>query len=388
MPTGKAPVLPPLTPRADFPALEEYTYLNSASIAIMARPVREAMERFTGRILHAGTVSLDEEAEVQALENARLGAAKLLGAHPDSVAITSSASEGLGQLAWGLKPKGNVVSIDIEFPSVTYPWFRVARETGAEIRLVRCRDNPAALCLDDVAALVDKNTSVICVSHVQYSTGSRFSLKDLADLAHAHGAACIVDATQSAGVVPLDVARDGVDALVSAAYKWLCGPFGAALLYIAPALAERLEPVLVGWRGTADMWHFDATALTYAPSLRRFEFSTMSYMSGYGLGEALRYLHSLNLEAVFEHALTLADLLIEGLDELGAEVLTPRERSRRAGIVTARFPGRDGEKVAAELNRRKVVVSPRFGATRFSPHFFNNSDDIHRALDVLRDVLR
>lgn len=379
--------IPALAPRADFPALEEYTYLNAASIAIMAKPAREAMERFSRQIMHVGTVSLDEEAEVQALENAREGAARLLGASPDSIAITSSASEGLGQLAWGIKPKGNVVSIDIEFPSVVYPWLRMTRETGVEVRLVRCKDRPGSLSLKDVEALVDKNTSVICVSHVQYATGFRFDLKQLADLAHVHGALCVVDATQSAGVVPIDVTRDGVDALVSAAYKWLCGPFGAAVMYVAPELAARLEPAFVGWRGTADMWHFDATELTYAPSLRRYEFSTMSYQSGYGLGEALRYLLTLDVEAVFAHALKLTDLLLAGLDALGAEVLTPRDPASRSGIVTARFPGRDGEAVAAELNRRKVIVSPRFGSTRFSCHVFNNSADVERALAVLRDVL-
>lgn len=381
------PSIPALARRADFPALEDHTYLNSASIAVMPKPARDKMERFTRQILHIGTVSLTEKAEVEALENAREAAAKLLGASPDSVAIASSATEALGQLAWGIKPKGNVVSIDIEFPSVVYPWLRMTKETGVEVRLVRCKERTASLSFSDVEALVDRNTSVICVSHVQYATGFRFDLRKLASLAHANGALCIVDASQSMGQVPIDVARDGVDALVSTGYKWLCGPFGAAVLYIAPALAAELEPVFVGWRGTADMWHFDATELTYAPSLRRYEFSTMSYMSGYGLGEALRYLLALDIEAVFAHDLRLGDLLISGLDALGAEVITPRDPAYRSGIVTARFGARDGEAVAAELNRRKVVVSPRFGSTRFSPHFFNSSDDVERALAILKDIL-
>lgn len=382
-----APKTPSLAPRADFPALEDYTYLNAASIAIMAEPAREEMERFTRQILHVGTVSLDEAAEVAALENAREAAAGLLGASPDNVAITSSATEALCQLAWALRPKGNVVSIDIEFPSVVYPWLRMSRETGAEVRLVRRKDDPAALCLGDVAALVDKKTSVICVSHVQYATGFRFDLRELAELAHRHGALLIVDASQSMGAVPIDVVGDKVDALVSTGYKWLCGPFGAAVMYIEPSVGERLEPAFAGWRGTADMWHLDATELTYAPSLRRFEFSTMSYMSGYGLGEALRYVLGLGIEGVIRHDLQLSDQLMDGLDALGAQVLTPRDPDKRSGIVTARFPGRDGEKVAAELNRRKVIVSPRFGSTRFSTHFFNSSDDIENALAVLADVL-
>lgn len=381
------PKIKSLAPREHFPALQGYTYLNAASIAIMPAPAREAMERFSRQILHVGTVSLDEEAETLALEGPRKEAAALIGADPDQIAITNSATEALGQLAWAIEPRGNVVSIDIEFPSVVYPWLRVAKKTGAQVRLVRVMDDPASLKFEDVEALVDDRTSVVCVSHVQYATGYRLDPKRLADLAHAHGALCIIDATQSAGVVPIDVAASGVDALVSAAYKWLCGPFGAAIFYASPALMERLEPVFVGWRGTANPFHFDARQLTYAPTMRRYEYSTMNYAAGFGLAESIRYIRALDVGAVLNHALKLSDLLMEGLDALGAEVLTPREHELRAGIVTARFPGRDGEKVAAELNRRGVVVSPRFNATRFATHFFNDSDDVERALHVLREIL-
>jgi len=113
----------------------------------------------------------------------------------------------------------------------------------------------------------------------------------------------------------------------------------------------------------------------------------MSYPSGHGLGQALAYLEDLDIEAVFRHILRLTDLLMEGLERLGARLLTPRDYERRAGIVTARFPGHDGEAVAAALNRRGVIVSPRFGSTRFSPHFFNDTDDIERALAAVADIL-
>lgn len=376
-----------MVPRSDFPALAEYTYLNSASIAIMPLPARQAMEAFARRILHGGTVSLDEEAEVQALEGARHAAAKLINADPDHVAITTSASEALGQIAWGVRPRGNVVSIDIEFPSVVYPWLRVARETGNEVRLVNCRHDPAGLSFRALEELVDEDTAVLCVSHIQYATGHRLDLKQTADLAHAHGALCVIDATQSAGVIPIDVRASGVDAIVSAAYKWLCGPFGAAVAYLSPALMERIEPVFTGWRGTADPWRFDAANLTYAASARRYEYSTMSYPSGFGLAESIRYVLGLDLAAVFAHVLALGNQLVEGLRALGAQVLSPQATDARSAIVTARFPGRDGEQVAAELNRRGVIVSPRFGSTRFSPHFFNDGEDIRQALAVLEGIL-
>jgi selenocysteine lyase/cysteine desulfurase len=377
----------PLVPRVDFPAADEYVYLNSASISLMPQPALRAMEEYERSILSAGTVSLDEEAEVQALDGARSYVARLIGADEGSVAICSSCTEALCQLAWALGPSGNIVSIDIEFPSVVYPWVRVAKETGAEVRLVRAVDDPASLSIDHIAELIDDGTSVVCVSHVQYSTGFCLDLADLAELAHAHGALCIVDMTQSAGVIPADVKATGIDAAVATAYKWLCGPFGAAFFYLSPELFDRLEPALVGWRGTSDMWTFDATNLTYADDMRRFEFSTLSYSSAFGLARSLEYLSAVPVEAVRDHSIELTSRLATGLDELGATIVSPREGARRGSIMTSRFPGRDGELVAAELNRRGVIVSPRFGAARFSPHLFNTQDDIDRALEVLAQVL-
>ena len=84
----------------------------------------------------------------------------------------------------------------------------------------------------------------------------------------------------------------------------------------------------------------------------------------------------------------LTGRLIDGLTERGAKLLTPRDPKRRAGTVTARFPGRDGEGIAAELTRQGVIVSPRVGSTRFSMHFYNSSDDVDRALAALDRVLR
>jgi selenocysteine lyase/cysteine desulfurase len=376
-----------LVPREDFPALEEYTYLNAASISLMPRPALAEMGDYDKAILHAGTVSLDEEHEVMALDRARQAAARLLAVDEGSISIASSCTEAICQLAWAIRPKGNVVSIDIEFPTVVYPWMRVAKETGAEVRLVQVFEDPAALSFDKVARLVDKDTSVICVSHVQYSTGFCLDLSLLAQLAHDHGALCIVDASQSAGVVPIDAQGSQVDAIVATGYKWLCGPFGAAFFYLSSSLFERLEPILVGWRCTGDMWNLDARSLTYAPDMRRFEFSTMSYSAAYGFAKAMEYLEKTPTGSVRSYCAELTDDLIKGLDRLDVEILSPRDSAHRGSIVTARFPGRDGERVAAELNKRGVIVSPRFGATRFSPHLFNSKEDIDRALETLTEVL-
>src|SRR5215207_870126 len=165
-----------LVPRADFPALAELTYLNTASIGLVPLEVQQRAEEFDRALALRGSAAFDEAAEVAVFEGTRASAARLIGAQPDEVAITASATLALGQIAWFLRPgRGeNIVSVDFEFPSSTYPWLRVAEDTGAEVRLVQRRAEPSGLSFDDVAALVDGRTRVLCVSHVQYATGHRF----------------------------------------------------------------------------------------------------------------------------------------------------------------------------------------------------------------------
>jgi selenocysteine lyase/cysteine desulfurase len=378
-----------LAPREHFPLLAEVTYLNAASMGLVPLPVQEQAAAFDRELALRGTTWFDEERETFALERAREAAAKLLNVSRESIAVATSMTEALCQVAWWLRPAAgsNVVSIDLEFPSVVYPWYRVAAETEAEVRLVQVRDDPASLSLEKLAALVDDDTAVICVSHVQFATGFRFALDDLSKLARAHGALLIVDATQSAGMVPIDLQASDVDVLLAGGYKWLGGTFGAAICYLGPAILDEIDPLFVGWRSAIDPYSLDATKMPLAASARRLEFSTMSYGAGVALGAAIEYIQAIGVERILTHDLALATRLMEGLDRLGATILTPRDAAARAGIVTARFPGRDGEAVAAQLNAAGVIVSPRFGSTRFSTHIFNRVSDVDCALDVLERVL-
>jgi cysteine desulfurase/selenocysteine lyase len=374
-----------------FPALEEICYLNTASIGLMPLSVQFASERLARRVRLYGTTWFDEATEVEALDAARRAAAGMLSARAEQVAITTSMTEAMSQLAWSLRPPEgtNIVSVDYEFPSVAYPWMRVARETGAEVRLVPARERPAELSLEAVAELVDEATEVIAVSHVQYSTGYRFDLSSLTDLAQSHGAWLIVDATQSMGAVALDLSDIDADAVLCAGYKWLCGPFGAAVCWIGRRLQERLDPPFVGWKSAREPYTMDASRLQLASSpVKRLEYSTMAYAAGVALASSIDYVRSVGVEHIQQHNLRLGAVLHEGLVELGANVLSACEDEHRTGIVTARFPGLDGEEVAAWLNQSGVVVSPRLGSTRLSAHFYNSDEDVALALRTIRAVLK
>jgi selenocysteine lyase/cysteine desulfurase len=379
-----------LVPKDDFPIPSGTTYLNSASISLTAAPVRDEMRGFEDGVVHLGTINLDDEAENRVYEGVRGSAAELLGCDAADIAVMTSATEALCQVAWWLRPGegSNVVSIDLEFPSVTYPWLRLAEDHGLEVRLVPALTDPLGLTLDRVAEHVDERTAAICISHVQYATGHLLDPAVLAELAHAHDALLILDTTQSSGAVPLDVRATDQDIVIASAYKWLTGVPGAAFAYLRPEVAERFRPPFVGWRTSGEgAMAFDATSIALAKGGRRMEYATVAYEAGISLGAATRYLLSVGVDEIHEHDRRLCDLLAEGLGARGAEPLTPESPEARGTIVAARFPGRDEFALAGALAERRVYVAPRLGGLRFSPHLYNDEDDVARALDALDDVL-
>ncbi|TKJ27720.1 MAG: hypothetical protein CEE40_12865 [Chloroflexi bacterium B3_Chlor] len=380
--------MPHLVSPEDFPVAQEYVYLNAAAIALVPEVVAEATLSWQRGIGMQGTVHLDEDAEAKVFDTLRQAAARLLGAQPEEIACASNASELLCSLAWGLGPgpESNVVSASVEFPSVVYPWLRVAALTGCDVRLTR--DPDYIIDPDELIGLVDDQTVAVCLSHVQYLTGQRLDLAALAEVTHGHGAILIVDATQSAGAMPIDVIADDIDVLLTSGYKWLCGPLGSAVLFVRRELHEKLEPGMVGWRSTDQVGiDFDSRHIDWAPAARRFEFGTIAYGGTVGLATAIDYLMGIGIEQIHDHNMALAHRLVDGLTKLGAELVSPYPDRLDSSIVTVRFPGQDHVRLARRLFDERVVVSPRMGSLRIAPHLYNTADDIDRALASLSALL-
>jgi len=372
----------------DFPATKKYVYLNAASISLMPLPVLRKVNEFQEDLGLRGTIWFDEKVETMALEDARTEVAKFIGADVSEIALLSNTTEALCAVAWSLDLKrgDNVVTTDMEFPSVVYPWMRVGKAKGVEVRLAKNKEGVVEIV--DLEKLVDDHTKVLAISHVEYSSGLRFNLKELHRLASKHGALLVVDAIQSLGVVPMNVKNEGVDILASGAYKWLLGPFGASILFMRKDIYEELDPPFVGWRSTEEPFELKPTELTYAMTAKKFEYSTSNYASMKGLAEAIRYLQRIGVKRVYDYVLKLTGSLIQSLSNVkGVKVITPREEERRAGIVTIRFKKADYMEVAKKLGDRGIIVSPRFESVRMSPHVYNSQEDISKASEELKKII-
>jgi selenocysteine lyase/cysteine desulfurase len=375
-----------LTGPEDFPAARKRTYLNAASVALMYGPAAAAMTAWNHDLAENGTLNFDEAAEGRVFTDLRASFAALIGARPTDVAVASSATELIGSLAWALMPEAGrtIVTTEIVFPTTAYPWSRVARHTGASVRFVAA--NNGVIDEDALVAAIDDRTAVVSICSVEYSNGQCYDLGRVAAAARRVGAFLMVDASQSLGSVPLDVGATPVDAIVTTSYKWLCGPFGVGLLYLAPDWQSRLDPGLVGFRSHADLYDLRADRCVPHNDARRFEFSTMAYGCAIGLAVAIEYLRRVGVDRALAHDLYLAGRLVEGLRAMGAEIVAPAGKALATPIVGARFPGRDPKAVVRRLGEAGVVVSPRRDLVRFSPHLYNDEADIDRALDALSPV--
>jgi len=360
--------------REDFPVTKKKIFLNHAGVAPLPKPVSEAMRG------HLEERSLQEEPDYE-LDVSRKVFAELVHADMSEIALVPNTSTGIN-IAANIPeyPSGsNVVTTELEFPSVVYPWLRRHFKPRVEVRYVR--NIRGQLRLEDFEKKVDDQTVAVAVSHVEYSNGFRNNLKAIAEIAHQHGAVIVVDACQSAGALGIDVRHDDVDFLTTSCFKWLLGPCGAGFLYVKEDLIERSEPVFIGWASvkdeifeTIELWN--NRELQLSDTARRFETGTRSILCCVGATAATKLLLKVGMDEIESRLTGLTGFLVERLKEKGFEVQTPETIEHRSGIVN--FLVENAQEKAEMLRQKGIIVSARMNGIRVSPHFYNTKEELER----------
>ena len=370
--------------------MPSWTNLSYANVATTSPAAHRVSLEWSEALARGGAAEFDGEAEKNGMMPLRRAAARLLSCDIEDVCVGSSATELLCSLAWAISPPSgsNIVSTRASFPSTVYPWRRVAEENGAEIRLAG-HDEDLYTDPEEIFALIDQDTSVVTLSHVEYSNGQRYDLPRFAEAAHSVGAILIVDATQSMGMLPIDASATGADALVSSGYKWLRGTYGAAVGYISPSMRDGLVPGLLGFRSHVDLWDLRADRLELADDASRFEYTTIHFGAALGLAAAVDELVQMGMDEVWRHALSLAGSVSEGAVNLDLKIASPLSQAERSAIVSLRLPeGVSSEEVARRLqDEYGILVTSRAGLLRVSPHIDNDADDVGMLLEALAETL-
>ncbi|MCE9624455.1 MAG: aminotransferase class V-fold PLP-dependent enzyme [Deltaproteobacteria bacterium] len=373
--------------REMFPVTREWIYLNHAGVAPISRPVAEAVETFNRLALEQGYTGAG--VWHKRIEETRADCARLIGASPEEIAFVKNTSHGLSLVARGLdlKEGDEVLISEIEFPSNVYPWMALEK-SGVVLKKIPTRG--PELNLDHLEKLITEKTRVLSLSSAQYGNGYRLPIADIGRLCRDMGIYFVLDAIQTLGAFPLDVAREQVDFLTADAHKWMLGHEGIGLFYARKALIEKLEPALLGWNSVARPLDFDHIHFNLKPDAGRFEEGSHNALSIYGLGAAVSLLLEVGVERISERILGLTDRLIQGLQAQGLQITNSLEPRHRSGIVTLRLPeDPEGQKLP-DLERRlfskKIYASVRRQNLRFSPHFYNTDDEIAQVLETLKSV--
>lgn len=375
--------------RSEFPIAQQRTYLISASLGPLSLRARSAAEEHLQLWERFGPEELWFDHGMPKLQEVRESFARLIGASPDEVAIVPSISTALSSIATclDLATRPKIVLSDMDFPTNHYVW-RAQEPSGASLDVVASADR-IALDEDEIAQRVDERTSLVNVNRVLFESSYIVKLDPIVDAARANGSLVCVDDFHGTGIVPIDVHALGIDLLVTGVLKWLCGGQGLALLYCRRELIERMHPRVVGWFGTKDPFDFDRSALRLRDDARRFETGTYALPQAWTAAAALSLILEVGVEEIRARNQTLTRRAIAAADELGLQVLSPRNDADRGGLVRVGIPGgrERTEKILHELFGRDVVLDSRADTLRMSPHFFNHEADVDRAFRELGQTL-
>jgi selenocysteine lyase/cysteine desulfurase len=356
--------------RHRFPIFERLVYVNSCSQGALSDAVRESYEEYLRDWEEQGA---PWEYWVEREEAARVAFARLVGADPEEIAVTTSLSAGVSALASGLRyaRRSKIVTTELEFPTVGQIW-HAQESRGARVVHVP---------LEEFDRAIDDDTAVVSITHVSYRTGEMVDVQEVVRLAHERGALVLLDAYQSAGSVPLDARELGVDFLAAGTVKYLLGSAGLAFFYCRRELFDKAWPTATGWFADQDIFAMDIHDYSPAATARRFQSGTPPIPSIYAGIAGIELIESIGIEETREHVLHLNAHLIAGVDELGGTVVTPRERDRHGALICVRST--DVDELVAALGRWGIVTSERDGNVRISPHAYNSIEDIDAVLEAL-----
>jgi len=381
--------------RSKINIVKRYIYFNNASSGPLFTDTVGYVKKFLDMWNEEGEpwdFALDCVIEVKKLF------AEFVGASKDEIAAVPGATYGINIILSSIKYGHgcNAVISELNFPTSIYT-LHALRKRGfiKEVRIARSTNG--YIPLEEYEKLIDDKTSVVLVDYVTWITGYRERIKEIAEIAHRHGSIVITDAYQAVGAIPIDVRKENIDVLVTGSSKWLMGIHGAGFMYVNRDVLNELEPMFSGWLSIEDSIlikkergeelldkPLDIEQLKLSSTASRFEWGTWPLISFIGTKVSLNMLKKYDAPGKYNsHTSKIIEMLMNGIEELGLKVITPRESY--AAIVS--FEHKNPKELANYLKSRNVIVSSRPGVIRLSPHFYNTIEEAEKFLEILKQYI-
>jgi cysteine desulfurase/selenocysteine lyase len=397
--------------RADFPILKRevyglpLAYLDNAATSQKPSSVIQALvdyyEGYNSNV-HRGVHALSMEA-TERYEGARAKVAKFIGApKPESIVWTRGTTESINLVAYSWAP-ANIASGDaivvsqMEHHSNIVTWQKVAREQGAELRVIPLHKD-GTLNMAVAEEYLDERVKLLAICHASNSMGTINPVKELTKRAHAMGAKVLIDGAQSVPHMPVDVTDLDCDFLAFSGHKML-GPTGIGALYGKPEILENMEPFMRGGDMVLEVWNDRAT---WNDVPNKFEAGTPNIADAIALGAAVDYLSALGMDRVRDHEKAITGYALKRFAEFqDLDLYGPSDVEKRGGVLSFHSEDVHPHDLGTFLDRAGIAIRTGHHCTmplmrslgvvatsRASFYLYNTEEEVDRLVDAMRDAMR
>lgn len=367
-----------------FEDFDGLSYLNCAAQGPLPRVTIKAIEEAI--LLKAFPNRIPDQILFELPNKVRSAIAPFIGAEPEEIFLGTGESHGVAIAALGFPWKSGdevVVAVN-DFPSNIYLWTNAAERNGAKRILVQGKRHAATT--DEILEAITPATRVVAVSMVDFGSGEVIDVERVSKACREREIFLAVDATQAAGILPLDVKALGISLLAGAGYKWMLSPYGTGYGYLSPEWADRIEPTYLTWTAAEGAEVFNALPrenVRWVRTARRFDApETASFLNMSGFLQSLDFIQKIGRDAIYTHVTGL-------LGNLERELPSPYRRRASPSAVAGPILSIEADDTAMvhkayrRLREAGVWVSLRDDGIRVSPYIYNQPADITKLLSLL-----
>ncbi|MBO67464.1 MAG: aminotransferase [Acidiferrobacteraceae bacterium] len=373
-------ILPSQRSLFDIPT--DVAYFNCAYMSpLLNQAIKDGIRGLTTKSHPWKITSTDFFTDVERVRNL---AALIIGCHDNNIALVPSTSYGIATAInnIAIKPSDEILILEHQFPSNVHGWHEAARSSKATVRTVpHSKDGNWT---NSLLRMIHEKTKVVAIPHCHWSDGGLINLSLIASALREIDAYLVIDATQSLGVMPLDIAAIKPDYVVASCYKWLLGPYSTAIMYVAPQHLDG-TPIEHGWANRLGAEDFTSLAnykSEFQIGARRFDMGERSNFALLpALAVALQQILDWGIDTLYETISQMTSTIATQTSALGFRAI---ESNQRAGhFLGLTLHDKMLTDIVDELAKQKIFISKRGKTLRITPHVYNNSSDINRLCEAL-----
>ena len=367
---------------------DEIVYLNTAYISPLSLKVEKAINK--GCKLETEPWKIDPEFHFfHQIKETKIIFSNLFNISYKNVSLIPSASYGISTAANNIKltkTKNKILILKDQFPSNVYPWMELSKKQEGVLEIID--DLNETTLTEEIINKISEEVAVVAIPNIRWTDGYIIDLKKVSDACKKFDVNLILDLTQSAGAMQIDLKEINPEFAIIANYKWMLGPYSTGFLYISDKFIDGvpLEETWIGRKNSQDFSKLTDYQSLYNSDSIRFDMGQRANFSLLpGVKAALEQLHDWSIKKI-ENTLYQNNLIIcKGLSELGFEILS--EKNRAPHFISARLPGYDGNLFINILKKNKIFISERSGYLRITPHLWNNEEDFFKLINCLKSLI-